>query len=117
MTDLRMAAQLAATYDCRISAWWPLPGGGEEQTADGIPCAVSRRAENSAPTPPVFGAAMPEALYRLAVYTQPEVRFRLGDRLEITDVQGRLLRGWASDSFCYPSHAVTVAAITEVCDR
>ena len=50
----------------------------------------------------------------MSLYTLPERFFQLGDRLEITDMAGRVFRGRASDSFCYPGHCVTVVNICEV---
>lgn len=49
----------------------------------------------------VLSAAWPEALYRLTLYTRPELAFRLGDRVEVTDEGGSVWMGRASDSFRY----------------
>jgi hypothetical protein len=114
MTDAVMAARLARTYYHKVSAFRPLPRGGEEQVCEDVPCALSRSALTSAPTPPDREYVLPEALYRLALYTRPEVGFQLGDRVEVTDDGGRVFRGRTSDSFRYPSHCVTVVEVAEV---
>ena len=77
------------------------------------PCALSRAARVSAPEPPDADAPLPESRYRYALFTRPEVAFRIGDRLEISDGV-RLYTGRASDSFSYPSHTVTVVEIRQV---
>lgn len=114
MIDRVSAALLARTYFHRLNAFRPLPQGGEEAVYNNIPCALSRSAMVSAPTPPEGSYVLPEALYRLTLYTRPERPLRLGDRLEVRDELGRVFRGRASDSFAYPSHCVTVAEIAEV---
>lgn len=114
MTDSAIAARLARTYHCRVNAFRPLCDGSEERIWENRPCALSRTAKITAPLPPSMAAVLPEAGYRLALYTLPEVTFQIGDRLEITDSQGRVYFGRASDSFCYPSHAVTVVELLEV---
>ena len=55
-----------------------------------------------------------EALYRLTLYTRPELAFRLGDRVEVTDEGGSVWMGRTSDSFRYDSHCVTVVEISGV---
>ena len=65
------------------------------------PCALSRAARVSAPEPPDADAPLPESRYRYALFTRPEVAFRIGDRLEISDGV-RLYTGRASDSFFLP---------------
>lgn len=115
MTDATFAARLGRTYRHTVTAFRPLPGG-EEALYTGEPCALSRSAMVSAPEPPDTAAPLPESRYRLTLFTAPAVRFQLGDRLEVDVGEGRMVRGWASDSFCYPSHTVTVvdvAAVTE----
>lgn len=112
MRDPLRANILARTYFHRVSAWRPTRDG-ETMLCDGEKCALSRSAHTSAPTPP-GGGVLPEAEYRMSLYTLPERFFQLGDRLEITDTAGRVFRGWASDSFCYPGHCVTVVNICEV---
>lgn len=113
MTDLRMAAALRRTYDRRFTAFRPQPDGSEETVWVDIPCALSRTAKISAPTPPL-GGALAEARYDLTLYTPPEVWLRLGDRLVISDHTGRIYHARAADSLCYPSHCVTVARVDEV---
>ena len=114
MTDSAMAARLARTYLYTVTAFRPLAEGGEERLCQAAPCALSRSAHTSAPTPPEGSCALPEALYRLSLFTRPELAFRLGDRVEVTDTLGRVYHGRTSDSFCYPSHCVTVVAVSEV---
>lgn len=117
MTDAAFAARLGRTYRHAVTAFRPLPGGEEEPLYTGEPCALSRSAMVSAPTPPDTGAPLPESRYRLTLFTAPQVRFALGDRLEVDDGTGRMVRGWASDSFCYPTHTVTVMDVTGVEER
>ena len=114
MTDSAMAAILARTYYHTVTAFRPLPDGGEEAVCQAAPCALSRSAHTSAPTPPDSFYVLPEAAYRLSLYTRPELAFRLGDRVEVTDEAGRVFRGRTSDSFRYPSHCVTVVEVREV---
>ena len=116
MTDSAMAARLARTYLYTVTAFRPLAEGGEERLCQAAPCALSRSAHTSAPAPPDGVQALPEALYRLSLFTRPELAFRLGDRVEVTDTLGRVYHGRTSDSFCYPSHCVTVVAVSEVRD-
>lgn len=116
MIDKISAALLARTYFHRLNVFRPLPEGGEEAVYTDVPCALSRSAMVSAPTPPGREYVLPEALYCLSLYTRPEKPLRLGDRLEVRDELGRVFRGRASDSFAYPSHCVTVAEIAEVAD-
>lgn len=113
-TDRICAGLLAATYFHRVTAFRPLPGGVEEPVCEDTPCALSRSAQVSAPEPPDPARVLPEAAYRLSVYTAPGRIFRLGDRLEVRDGSGRVFRCRASDSFCYPSHCVTVLEVLEV---
>ncbi len=114
MTDAAMAAILARTYFHTVTAWRPTAENGEERLCEAAQCALSRSAHTSAPTPPDGFYVLPEALYRLSLYTCPELVFRLGDRVEITDEGGRVWHGRTSDSFPYPSHCVTVVEISEV---
>lgn len=114
MTDSAMAAILARTYLYSVTAFRPLAEEGEERLCEAAPCALSRSAHTSAPTPPDGSCALPEALYRLSLFTRPELAFRLGDRVEVTDGTGRVYHGRTSDSFCYPTHCVTVVAVSEV---
>lgn len=114
MTDSAMAAILARTYFHAVSAWRPILEDGEETVCEAAPCALSRSAHTSAPTPPDGSYALPEAAYRLSLYTRPELEFRLGDRVEVTDENGSVWHGRTSDSFRYPSHCVTVVEISEV---
>lgn len=114
MTDSAMAAILARTYFHTVAAWRPTAEGGEERLCEAAQCALSRSAHTSAPTPPDGAQALPEALCRLSLFTRPELAFRLGDRVEVTDTLGRVYHGRTSDSFCYPSHCVTVVAVSEV---
>lgn len=79
MTDKALADILARTYAHRVTAFRPLTEG-EERLCEAAPCALSRSEHTSAPTPPSLFAAWPEALYRLTLYTRPELAFRLGDR-------------------------------------
>ena len=87
---------------------------GEERLCEAAPCALSRSEHTSAPTPPSLSAAWPEALCRLTLYTRPELAFRLGDRVEVTDEGGSVWMGRTSDSFRYDSHCVTVVEISGV---
>lgn len=114
MDDRVCAALLALTYLHRVSAFRPLPGGGEEAVCADRPCALSRSAMVSAPTPPDARSPLPEAAYRLSLYTMPDTAFRLGDRVEVRDGFGQVLQGRTSDSFRYPSHCVTVVEVREV---
>lgn len=114
MTDAAFAARLGRTYRHAVTAFRPRPGGEEEALYTREPCALSRSAMVSAPTPPDTGGPLPESRYRLTLFTGPQVRFTLGDRLEVDVGEGRTVRGWASDSFCYPSHTVTVVDVTQV---
>ena len=82
MTDKALADILARTYAHRVTAFRPLTEG-EERLCEAAPCALSRSEHTSAPTPPSLFAAWPEALYRLTLYTRPELAFRLGDRVEV----------------------------------
>ena len=113
MTDKALADILARTYAHRVTAFRPL-AEGEERLCEAAPCALSRSAHTSAPTPPDSAYILPEASYRLSLYTRPELAFRLGDRLEVSDEAGRVWHGRTSDSFRYPSHCVTVVEINEV---
>ena len=92
MTDKALADILARTYAHRVTAFRPLTEG-EERLCEAAPCALSRSEHTSAPTPPSLFAAWPEALYRLTLYTRPELAFRLGDRVEVTDGGGKRLDG------------------------
>ena len=114
MTDSAMAAALARTYFYTVTAYRPTLEGGEERLCEAAPCALSRSAHTSAPTPPEGSYALPEALYRLSLYTRPELAFRLGDRVEVTDENGNVWHGRTSDSFRYSSHCVTVVEISKV---
>ena len=116
MTDSAMAAILARTYFHRVSAWRNTGEREEETLYEAAPCALSRRAINTAPTPSDKEAVLPESAYRLTLYTRPEQPFRLHDRVEVTDDVGRVYHGRTSDSFCYPSHCVTVVEVYEVED-
>ena len=114
MTDSAMAAILARTYFHRVSAWRPVSETGETAVCADVSCALSRRAINTAPTPSAMDAVLPESAYRLTLYTRPEQPFRLHDRVEVTDETGQVYHGRTSDSFCYPSHCVTVVEVYEV---
>ena len=98
MTDKALADILARTYAHRVTAFRPLTEG-EERLCEAAPCALSRSEHTNAPMPPSLSAAWPEALYRLTLYTRPELAFRLGDRVEVTDVGGSVWMGRTSDSF------------------
>lgn len=113
MTDKALADILARTYAHRVTAFRPL-AEGEERLCEAAPCALSRSEHTNAPTPPLLSAAWPEALYRLTLYTRPELAFRLGDRVEVTDEGGSVWMGRTSDSFRYDSHCVTVVEISGV---
>ena len=113
MTDFFMAKALRCTYDRTLTAFRPQTDGSEETVWVDIPCALSRTAKVSAPTPPQ-GGALAEARYDLTLYTPPEVWLRLGDRLVISDRTGRIYHARAADSLCYPSHCVTVVRVDEV---
>ena len=114
MTDSAMAAILARTYFHTVTAYRPTSEDGEKRLCEAAQCALSRSAHTSAPTPPDGSYALPEALYRLSLYTRPELAFRLGDRVEVTDENGSVWHGRTSDSFRYSSHCVTVVEIREV---
>lgn len=114
MTDSAMAAILARTYFHTVTAFRPTLEDGEERFCEDVPCALSRSAHTSAPTPPDGSCALPEALYRLSLYTRPELAFQMGDRVEVTDEGGNVWHGRTSDSFRYPSHCVTVVEISHV---
>ena len=116
MTDHFGAGILARTYFHRVSAWRPSPEGGEEPICTAAGCALSRSAHTSAPAPSGETNVLPEASYRLSLFTRPTLWFRLGDRLEVTDETGRVFHGWASDSVVYPSHCVTVMEVREIRD-
>ena len=116
MTDRLMADLLAATYYHTVSAFRPQQDGTEITLCRDAPCALSRSALTNAPAPPDAKAVLPEAAYRLSLFTRPGTFFRLGDRVEVRDGTGRVWRGHTSDSFCYPSHCVTVVEICEVED-
>ena len=111
---MSFADVLERTYFHRVSAWRSVSETGETAVCENVPCGLSRRAVTTAPVPADYAAVMPEAAYRLTIYTRPEVPFRLGDRLEVTDTRGRVYHGRASDSFCYDTHCVTVVEVTEV---
>lgn len=113
MTDAAFAARLKRTFYYTVSAFRPLIGGGEGAVCVDAPCALSRSAQVSAPTPADHGA-LPETAYRLSLFTAPGVLFQLGDRLEIHDRVGNVYHARSSDSFCYPSHTVTVVEILEI---
>lgn len=108
---MSVADVLERTYFHRVSAWRPVTETEETLVCRDVPCGLSRRAVTSAPVPADYAAVMPEVSYRLTVYTRPEQLFRLGDRLEVTDAQGRVYHGRASDSFCYDTHCVTVVEV------
>lgn len=114
MTDTSFAARLGRTYYYRVSAFRSLIGGGELAVHTEVPCALSRSAQVSAPTPADRDCVLPETLYRLSLFTLPEVTFQLGDRLEIYDRLGNVYHARSSDSFCYPSHTVTVVEVAEI---
>lgn len=114
MSSRVYADLLAKTYYHRVSAYRPLADGSEKGLCTAVECALSRSAHTSAPTPPDGAYVLPEASYRLSLFTRPELAFRLGDRVEVTDTAGRVYRGRTSDSFCYPSHCVTVVEVLEV---
>lgn len=108
----REAGILARTYRHTVTARRPALEGGWEVLCEGAPCALSRSAQVSAPEPPDAAAPLPESRYRYTLFTRPELVFRLGDRLEISD--GALVYiGRASDSFSYPSHTVTVVEVRQ----
>lgn len=114
MNDTLFAARLGQTYHYCVHAFRPLIGGGEVPVWEGIPCALSRSAQVSAPTPADRDGALPETLYRLSLFTMPGIIFQLGDRLEIHDKLGNVYHARSSDSFSYPSHTVTVVEISEI---
>lgn len=114
MTDSAMAAILARTYFHTVTAYRPTLEDGGERLCEAAECALSRSAHTSAPTPPDGSYVLPEAAYRLSLYTRPELAFQMGDRVEVTDEGGNVWHGRTSDSFRYPSHCVTVIEISEV---
>ena len=105
---------LGRTYDRRLTAFRPQRDGGEVAVWVDVPCALSRTAQTSAPTPP-GGGALVESGYPMALYTPPDTPLRLGDRLVIAGET--LIHATASDSFCYPSHCVTVVRVEEIMVR
>lgn len=107
------ARQMARTYLHTVTAYRPVTDGGEELLYQEQPCALSRSAHTSAPVPDERRAILPEAAYRYVLYTLPAVRFLLGDRVEVTDGVS-VYHGRTSDSFCYPTHCVTVVEVLEV---
>lgn len=113
MTDAACAARLGRTYLHTVTAYRPTTEG-EALVYEEQPCALSRSAHTSAPSPASERAKVPESAYRYALYTFPAVCFYLGDRVEISDGRGRIYHGRTSDSFVYPSHCVTVVDIREV---
>ena len=113
MKDAVMASALARTYCHTVDAFRPLLDGGEAVVCLGAPCALSRSAHISAPQPPQSDSAAPEAAYRLALFTLPELRFQLGDRVEVHTDGGQVWHGRTSESFPYPSHCVTVVELRE----
>lgn len=116
MIDRLMADLLERTYYHTVSACRPTLEGGETVLCREAPCALSRSAMTNAPAPPEDGAVLPEASYRLNLFTRPGTFFRLGDRVEVRDGTGRVWHGRTSDSFRYPSHCVTVVEVYEVED-
>lgn len=114
MTAAALAARLEWTYRHTLTALRPRMDGTEETLYTAVPCAMSRSAKVSAPAPAAFDTALPESVYRVSLYTHPEVLLRLGDRVEIGDGTGRIWRGGCADSVVYDSHAVTVVEIIEV---
>ena len=105
---------LAKTYYHRVTAYRPQADGSEKRLCLAAECALSRSAHTSAPVPDSNARPLPEAAYRLSLFTRPGVWFRLGDRLEITDTAGRVYYCRASDSVCYPSHCVTVVEVRQI---
>lgn len=117
MTKRGYADLLARTYYHRVTAFRPALQGGEHEVCRDAKCALSRSAHTSAPTPPDGNYVLPESLYRLTLFTRPELWFRLGDRVEVTDTVGRVFHGRASDSVCYQSHCVTVIEVERIADK
>lgn len=111
--DAAYAALLGRTYLHTVTAFRPARGG-ERLVYENQPCGLSRSAHTSAPAPAEMTGPLPEAAYRYALYTFPAVYFRLGDRLEVSDGNGTVYHGRASDSFRYPGHCVTVMEVLEV---
>lgn len=114
MEALTMARALRGTYDRTLCAFRPAADGGETAVYVDVPCALSRRAQTSAPETVKEGAALPEVRYALALYTMPDVVLRLNDRVAVRERTGRVYGGRASDSVRYPSHCVTVVEVEEV---
>lgn len=112
-TDRICASLLALTYAHRVTAFHPLPGGGEEPICEDAPCALFRSAQVSASEPPDQVRILPETRYRLSLYIAPDLRFQLGDRLEVRDGSGRAFRCRVSDSFRYPSRCVMVLEVLD----
>ena len=106
MTDKALADIFARTYAHRVTAFRPLTEG-EERLCEAAPCALSRSEHTNAPMPPALSAARPEALYRLTLYTRPELAFRLGDRVEVC-CNSVLIPGTVigPDSNVYPTSCV-----------
>ena len=114
MVNQAYIRHLHSTYRHRVSAFRPLPEGGEAPVCRMAPCALSRTAKTASPAPANFPASLPETQYSLTLYTAPDLVFQAGDRLEILDERGRMYRADSADSFCYPTHSVTVVRILEV---
>lgn len=117
MTKRGYADLLERTYYHRVTAFRPAADGTVRLLCQGAKCALSRSAHTSAPTPPDGSYVLPESLYRMSLFTRPELWFRLGDRLEVTDTHGRVFHARASDSVCYQSHCVTVVEIDRVTEE
>lgn len=111
--DASYGLQMARTYHHTVTGWRTVHGGSETLLCEAQPCALSRSAHTSAPVPDEGRSILPEADYRYALYTLPAVRFRLGDRVEVTDGVS-VYHGRTSDSFCYPGHCVTIMKVLEV---
>ena len=105
---------LAKTYFHRVTARRQVSETAQETVCENAPCALSRSAHTSAPQPSDSGYVLPEARYRLSLFTRPELWFRLGDEAEITDYTGRIYRGICSDSVYYPSHCATVVEVRDI---
>lgn len=114
MRDGGMTRALRRTFDRTVCVFRPLSDGTERTVYIDVPCALSRSALTSAPAVRGTEDALTESRYALSLYTMPEVWLRLGDRVAVSDKNGRIYHARASDSVRYPSHCVTVVEVVEV---
>lgn len=85
----------------------------KEKIYENIPCGISRSAYTHSPTPMGECDSFPKKRYRLRVYAQPDIRFHIGDLIEVKRY-GEIYKGTASDGFYYDTHSMCIAEIQEV---